>query len=298
MILGVTGATGFVGRVVVDQALGRGHQVRALTRRAQPPRDGVTWVEGALDRPDTLATLAGGADAVLHIAGVVNAPDRAGFAAGNIDGTAAMLAAARAAGVARFVHVSSLSAREPQLSNYGWSKREAETLVEESDRDWTIVRPTGVYGPGDTEMRDMFRLARRGLALLPPPGRLSLVAVEDLARLIVALGLTRGPPAVLEVDDGTVLTHADLARLIGRAVGTRVLPMHLPAGLLRFGAALDRRFRGAGAKLTPDRVGYLCHPDWTADPARRPDPSLWTPAIATADGLAATARWYRDAGLL
>ncbi|WP_374294199.1 NAD-dependent epimerase/dehydratase family protein [Sphingomonas sp.] len=298
MILGVTGATGFVGRVVVEQALERGHSVRALTRRAQAPRNGVTWVEGALDRPDTLATLVAGTDAVLHIAGVVNAPDRAGFAKGNIDGTAAMLAAATRAGVMRFVHVSSLSAREPQLSDYGWSKREAESLVEASDRDWTIVRPTGVYGPHDTEWLDMFRLARRGLAFLPPPGRLSLIAVEDLARLILALGLTDGPRAVLEVDDGTVLTHADLARLIGRAVGTRVLPMHLPAALLRLGARLDRRFRGAGAKLTPDRVGYLCHPDWTADPARRPDPSLWTPTIATAEGLAATARWYRDAGLL
>lgn len=298
MILAVTGATGFVGRALLDRAVEAGHQVRALTRRPQPPRPGVTWVEGALDRPDTLAALASGSDAVIHVAGVVNAPDRAGFVAGNVEGTRAMLAATAAAGIARFVHVSSLSAREPQLSHYGWSKRESEALVAASPLAWTIVRPTGVYGPGDTEMLDMFRLARFGLALLPPRGTVSLIAVDDLARLLLALAVRDGPRAVLEADDGTVLTHAQVARLIGRAVGRRVLPIHLPAAGLRLGAALDRRLRGAGAKLTADRVGYLCHPDWTADPARRPPVAVWTPATAPAEGLAATARWYRANGLL
>ncbi|WP_232833968.1 MULTISPECIES: NAD(P)H-binding protein [unclassified Sphingomonas] len=296
--LAITGATGFVGAALLARATEAGHHVRALTRRQQPPRAGVIWVEGALDRLDTLAALVAGSDAVVHVAGVVNAPDRAGFIAGNIEGTANILAAAQGAGVTRFVHVSSLSAREPQLSNYGWSKRESEALVAASPLAWTIVRPTGVYGPGDMEMRDMFRLARFGLALLPPPGRVSLIAVDDLARLLLALAGTDGPRAVLEADDGNVLTHADLARQIGRAVGRRVLPIHLPAAALRLGAVLDRRFRRAGAKLTADRVGYLCHDDWTADPARRPPAAVWTPAIPTAQGLADTARWYRAHRLL
>lgn len=296
--LAITGATGFVGRALLDRALAAGHHVRALTRRAQPARDGITWVEGALDRPESLADLVGGSDAVIHVAGVVSASDRAGFVAGNVDGTRAMIAATQAAGIARFVHVSSLSAREPQLSLYGWSKHESEALVAASSLDWTIVRPTGVYGPGDMEMRDMFRLARFGLALLPPPGKVSLIAVEDLARLLLALAERSGPRAILEADDGQVLTHAEMARLIGQAVGRRVWPIHLPAACLRLGAALDRRLRGAAAKLTADRVGYLCHDDWTADPARRPPPALWTATTPTADGLAATARWYRANGLL
>ncbi|MFX7866220.1 NAD(P)H-binding protein, partial [Acinetobacter baumannii] len=90
-----------------------------------------------------------GADAVLHVAGVVNAPTREGFAAGNIDGTRAMLAAAQAAGIPRFVLVSSLAARAPSLSIYGWSKAEAEKLVIDCPLDWTIIRPPAVYGPGD-----------------------------------------------------------------------------------------------------------------------------------------------------
>lgn len=297
--IAITGATGFVGSALVTQTVAAGHQVRALTRRPQPARDGVTWVAGALDRPDSLADLASGADAIVHVAGVVNAPDRAGFVAGNVDGTAAALAAAAQAGVRRFVHVSSLSAREPQLSNYGWSKAEAETLVEHSGLDWTIVRPSGVYGPGDMEMRDLFRAARFGIALLPPRGRVSLVAVDDLARLLLALATQSGSPAMYEVDDGHALTHAALAQAIGHAVGRQqVLALHLPKAVLMFGARLDRTVRKAQAKLTPDRVGYLAHDDWTARPSHRPPALLWTPATPLADGLAATARWYRANGLL
>ncbi len=295
MILALTGGTGFVGGAVIDRALAAGHALRALARRPQPPRDGVTWVAGALDDAAALARLVAGADAVIHVAGVVNAPDRASFDAGNVAGTQAILAAA---GARRFVHVSSLSAREPQLSHYGASKRAAEAAVAASGADWTIIRPTGVYGPGDTELRDMFRIARLGLALLPPPGLVSLIHVADLAALIVALAEAPGDRAIWEVDDGAVITHAALAAAIGRAVGRRVLPLHLPAGVLRLGAWLDGRVRGAGAKLTPDRVGYLIHPDWTADPARRPPAALWRPAIALDAGLAETARWYRASGLL
>ncbi|WP_210358201.1 NAD-dependent epimerase/dehydratase family protein [Sphingomonas beigongshangi] len=298
LTLAITGATGFVGKALLDRALAAGHHVRALTRRTQPPRENITWIEGALDRPAALESLVAGADAVIHVAGVVNAPDRAGFVVGNVEGTRAMLAAAQAAGAHRFVHVSSLSAREPHLSDYGWSKRESEALVEAAPLDWTIVRPTGVYGPGDMEMRDMFRLARYGLALLPPPGKVSLIAVDDLARLLLALAEADGPRAVLEADDGQVLTHAEMARLIGRAVGRRVLPIHLPAVALRLGARLDRALRGTEAKLTSDRVGYLCHDDWTADPARRPPSDLWNAATPTARGLADTARWYRANRLL
>jgi len=300
MILALTGATGFVGRHTVERALAAGHHVRALTRRPQPDRVGVEWVAGALDDTEALARLVTGADAVIHIAGVVNAPDRAGFAAGNVEGTRAVVAAATDAGIGRFVHVSSLAAREPDLSLYGWSKREAERVVADSPLHATIARPTGVYGPGDTEMVDMFRLARFGLALTPPKGRVSLVAVEDLATLLVTLTEQDLPPGSLfEVDDGTALTHAALARAIGRAMGRpRLLPIPLPAAAVRLGARLDRWWRGSGAKLTPDRANYLLHPDWVADPARRPPPTLWSPSIATDAGLLATAQWYREQRLL
>ncbi|WP_066651009.1 MULTISPECIES: NAD-dependent epimerase/dehydratase family protein [Sphingomonas] len=299
MILAITGGTGFVGGALIDAAVAAGHQVKALARRPQPARDGVSWIAGALDQPETLATLASGAEAVIHAAGVVNAPDRAGFVEGNITGTRAMLAAAQAAGVARFVHVSSLAAREPTLSTYGWSKAEAEAAVAAAPLDWVMVRPPGVYGPGDREMLDLFRAARFGIGIAPA-GRISLIEVSDLARLLLALATKPTPRTIYEADDGTTggWSHADYARAIGRAVGRAVLPLPIPAAGLILAARADMALRGAKAKLTLDRARYIAHPDWVIDPARRPPPDLWQPQVATPDGLAATAKWYRAQGLL
>ena len=108
MRIALTGATGFVGGHVVDAALAAGHEVVALTRRTKGPREGVEWVAGSLEDGASLATLATGADAIIHLAGVISATERGGFEQGNVVGTGAVLAAAHSAGVARFVHVSSL----------------------------------------------------------------------------------------------------------------------------------------------------------------------------------------------
>lgn len=301
MRLAITGGTGFLGGHVIDAAVARGHDVIALARRQQPERDGVRWVAGALDDRPALARLAGDADAVIHVAGVVNAPDRAGFAAGNIAGTQAMIDAAEAAGVARFIHVSSLAAREPQLSDYGWSKAESEAPVRAARMAWSIVRPPAIYGPGDREMLELFQMAKRGIVMLPPGGRLSVIEASDLARLLVALAEGSGAGgAVYEPDDGVRdgWDHRDFARALGDAMGRKVIPISTPAALLRLAAGADRLVRGGKAKLTPDRVRYFCHPDWVVSAAARPPADLWAPKIETRAGLAATARWYRGKGWL
>ncbi len=299
-VLAITGGTGFVGSRLIALAVEAGHQVRALTRREQAEREHITWIPGDLQDKPALARLAGGADAVIHVAGVVNAPDRAGFALGNIEGTANMIAATEGVGVTRFVHVSSLAAREPQLSAYGWSKAEGDRLVEASALDWTIVCPPAIYGPGDLEMLELFKLARHGLALTPPGGRVSVIEVGDLGRLLLALAVSDSCKRVLDADDGVEngWSHTDFARAIGTAVGKRVAAIALPRPLMMAGAQLDRLVRGKSAKLTPDRVAYFCHQDWVIDPTKRAPANLWQPQVPTEEGLAATAAWYRSQGLL
>ena len=300
MKLAVTGATGFVGGHLLARAIEAGHQVRALTRQPQEQRDGITWVEGALDRPGSLANLVDGSDAVIHVAGVINAPDADGFEAGNVAGTAAVLAAAEQAGVKRFVHVSSLAAREPGLSLYGASKARSEALVEASSLSTAIVRPPAVYGPGDRETLELFRMAERGIVLLPPRGRLSLIHVDDLARLLLALADAGAPNLLIEPDDGRDggWTHEQFGKALGTAVGRNVAAFHAPRAMLRLAAGIDRLLRGGKAKLTPDRAAYFCHPDWSVAPVRGAPDSLWKPAIATEAGLADTTAWYRREGWL
>lgn len=298
--LAITGGTGFVGSRLIALAVEAGHEVRALTRREQAEREHIGWVPGDLHDQAALARLADGADAVIHVAGVVNAPDRDGFARGNVEGTRNMLAAAEGAGLRRFVHVSSLAAREPGMSDYGWSKAEGDRLVEASPLDWSIVRPPAIYGPGDMEMLELFRLAKRGLALLPPGGRVSVIEVGDLGRLLLALAVSDSCKLTLDADDGAEngWSHKDFAGAIGAAVGKRVAAIALPRPLMMAGAHLDRLIRGKGAKLTPDRVAYFCHQDWVIDPAKRPPVNLWQPQVPTEEGLTATAAWYREQGLL
>lgn len=299
MTLAVTGGTGFVGQAVLDEAVRRGTSVRALARREQPPRDGIEWIKGDLADADALAALVAGAEAVLHIAGVINA-DAAGFHAGNVAGTEAVIEATRAADVERFICVSSLAAREPMLSAYGRSKRLAEEAVQTSGLNWTIVRPPTVYGPRDREVFELFRGARWGVLPMPSGGSSSIIHVDDLARLLLAL--VPGPAAVkeriFEPDDGRPggWPHRELAQAIGEAVGRRVWAPSLSRSMLAFAARVDGTLRRGKAKLTPDRVGYMTHPDWVSRPERAVPPEFWTPWIATPDGLKETAAWYREQG--
>lgn len=301
MRLAITGGTGFVGSHLIDAALAAGHMVRALTRRDQPARDQVEWIAGSLGDRDFVRALVTDADAVIHVAGVINAPDAAAFDQGNVAGTLSMLAAATAGGVHRFIHVSSLAAREPKLSLYGASKCRSEELVMRSGLDWAIVRPPAVYGPGDKETLELFRMAKLGVMLMPPKGRVSVIHADDLARLLLALAGPEAPSGVLiEPDDGKAggWTHREFARALGNAVGTRPAIVSSPGILLRIAARADQLLRRDKAKLTPDRAAYFSHRNWVVEPKRGAPPALWKPQVQTQQGLDATAAWYRDRGWL
>ena len=301
MKIAVTGGTGFVGSHLLDAALAAGHEIKALTRRAQLERDGVDWVVGDLGTRDALEWLVDGVDAIIHVAGTISAHSAAEFEIGNVAGTLAMLAAATAGGVQRFVHVSSLAAREPKLSLYGGSKARAEALVHSSGLDWAIARPPAVYGPGDRETLELFRMARLGLMLMPPRGRVSVIHAGDLAQLLVALASPTAPAnCLIEPDDGKPggWTHREVARALAAAVGTRAAIISSPGILLRLAARADQLLRGEKAKLTTDRAAYFSHRNWVIEPKRAAPRELWRPQIPTAQGLADTADWYRAQGWL
>lgn len=300
MTLAVTGATGFVGRRVLALA---DRPVRALTRKPQPAQANVEWIIGDLDDSAALARLSKGASAILHIAGVVNAADAEGFSHGNVTGTANVLAAA--ANVPRFVHVSSLAAREPALSLYGASKAGGDALVQQRAGDWVIVRPPGVYGPGDAEMRDLFALARFGIGLAPggPNARISLIHVDDLARALLALAGAGPSHEILELEDGSGgYAHADHAAAIGRALGkSRIRMIPVGDGLLNLAASVATRIaraQGQLPKLSRDRARYLAHPDWVARGGNARLADLWQPQIGLDVGMADTVTDYRKRGWL
>ena len=300
MKLAVTGGTGFVGEHLLRIAAAAGHELRALTRTPRQAEPSIYWIEGALDRPDTLARLVEGSDAVIHIAGLISGSKEA-FEAVNVGGTGAIIDAARSSGVRRIVHISSLAAREPSLSAYGASKDRSERLVQASGLDWTIIRPPAVFGPGDRETLELFKMARRGIVALPPRGRFSVIHVEDLCRLILAvLGRPESFGQTYEPDDGrhNGWDNRHFAKSLGRLFGKRATTLSMPKAVLSGASRLDRLFRRDNAKLTADRVSYFCHPDWVISEERRPPPEVWRPEVRTPTALKATAEWYRQQGWL
>jgi len=296
--LAVTGGTGFVGQALLDLALADGHEVAALARKPQKLRERVEWIAGDLSDAGALATLVHEADAVIHVAGVVNARDRDGFEQGNVVGTLNLLEAMNGAGNQRLAYVSSLSAREPGLSDYGGSKARAEKLVKASGLDWTIVRPPVIYGPRDTELLELFKVSRFGFVPMPKEGRASLIHVDDLARLLLALvpGGEQVTGRTFEPDDGRKngWSHYELARAIGWAMGGRPRVIGLSPRIMQRAAKADRFVRRSRARLTPDRAAYFSHPDWVVSHGARPPHELWHPRIETREGLTATAQWYRE----
>jgi nucleoside-diphosphate-sugar epimerase len=301
MRIAITGGTGFVGSHLIDAAVAAGHEVVALTRREQSKRDKVTWVSGDLHDRSALEQLVDDAGSVIHVAGVIRAHSTSAFEKGNVEGTLAMLAAATAGGLRRFVHVSSLAAREPNLSLYGASKASAEALVHSSGLDWSIVRPPAVYGPGDKETLELFKMAKLGVMLMPPKGRVSIIHVNDLCRLLLALAQPDAPSTILiEPDDGKPggWTHREFARALGNAVGTKPAIVSSPRIVLRLAARADQLLRRHRAKLTVDRAAYFSHRNWVVEPKRAAPKLLWRPAIDSILGLKQTADWYLKQGWL
>ena len=207
------------------------------------------------------------------------------------------------ASVRRFVHVSSLAAREPGLSHYGASKAAAEALVAASGLAWTMVRPPAVYGAGDPDTLGFYQMVARGFAVLPGPGRFSAIEVGDLAAALLAITAAPVGGRTFAVDDGTSGGHdyADLARAIGAALGVTPRLVRLPPAALHLGATVDTalaRMRGQLPRLSFDRARYIAHPDWVVAKGDRPSSEIWTPKVGLAEGVRATADWYRSQGWL
>lgn len=303
-IIAMTGATGFAGRHAVAELLRRGHRVVALARDpagANLPAE-VKIIAGDLSAAAALEELLAGADSVVHLAGAISGLGRDDFFRVNATGAAAVARAASASSVRRFVHISSLAAREPQLSHYGASKRAGEDSVQEllTSEKLLVIRPPVVYGPGDRATLPLLRALTSSTAIIPGrrASRFSLVHVEDLARLI-ANAAEGGTSGMVEVSDGKTGGYCwgDLADIAGRSQGRRVrvvfVPRAVPGALAPLVEAVAR-LTGKPGMVSRGKVAELYHSDWVARGEGLP---LANP-IGFEKGFADTLQWYRNAGWL
>jgi NADH dehydrogenase len=189
----VIGGSGFVGRHLCQQLAAQGYRVRVPTRDRERAKalillPTVDVVVADVHDPAALAELVKGCDAVINLAGVLHdARGRRGFAAAHVELARKVVAACRANNVRRLLQMSALAAAPDAPSAYLRSKGEAEAIVRESGLDFTIFRPSVIFGPDDRFL-NMFACLARALpviALASPDARFQPVYVDDVAAAFV-----------------------------------------------------------------------------------------------------------------
>lgn len=184
----VTGGSGFVGRALVSELQAHGFGVRVLARGSRGVVDGVETVRGSVTDWTGLEEACRGCDAVIHLVGIIAEVGAQTYRRVHVDGTRNLLAAARVAGIRRWVQMSALGTRAGAVAEYHRTKWEAEELVRGSGMEWTIHRPSIVFGPGDGFAGFLARMSQWSpvLPLIGGGGmRFQPIAVEDVATCFV-----------------------------------------------------------------------------------------------------------------
>ena len=313
----VTGATGFVGSHIATTFVEAGYQVRCSVRASSNTR----WICGLpiervtvdFDRPEDLAGAVNDIDIVVHAAGLTRARRASDYHRVNVEGTRRLAEAALGAGVRRLVLISSLAARGPDAltkdgrdrpaSPYGRSKLEAETRLHSLNErmEAVVLRPSAVYGPRDTDLLPLFKMARGGWLVVPPDlNFLQPVYVADVARVALAAACNEavsfGPFPVAEAVRYT--WHQMIAMLEG-ALERPVRPVRLPAFVFEMaGRVAEWAAKPLGSSPVFDtrRARDLAMHAWTCDPSGTERALGWQVEVPLSEGLKRTARWYREVG--
>jgi len=276
----VTGGTGFVGTHLVNRLLHRGHAVAVLARTPEKTRNrynhAVEAVPGDVLDPESLAAAAAGRDALIHLVGIIHAKGDQTFDRMHREATENAVAAAKASGVRRYLHMSAMGSFEDAPSEYARTKAAGERAVRSSGLDWTIVRPSIIFGQGDGFVSLLAPIVKHNPGFIPVIGpgttRFQPVSISDVARVYAdALEKPETIRQSYEVGGPDILTLNDIYRDIAAALGKPRKPLiHFPLWYGRLLASgfewLARRGVFADPPLTRDQLRSLSR-DNTGDTA-------------------------------
>ena len=316
--LSVTGATGFVGWHITDTFLRHGWDVRAIVRpgNTKPVPVRARVVEADLDA-GSLTRACAGTELIIHCAGAIRAPSEDAFNLVNVEGTRAAAEAARRVG-ARFIHMSSQAAGGPgtvahprtefdqdaPVNAYGRSKLAAEATVRSTPRlQWTILRPSAIYGPRDTSFLTLFKMAKRRVLASPTrkDSSFTLIHIGDLAEAVRLTVLS--PESIGEtmyVGHYQPRTASEIMRIVASVCGRRSRTSRIPGAALSTAAVIGDLWWKTGARPMIDagRLAEFQAEGFVCAVNRIRTVVGFVADTMLEDGMARTARWYRDEGWL
>lgn len=234
----VLGGTGFIGSHLLAALADTGCRVTVLSRNREQRRginvlpNVLTYSADVYDRA-TLEKYLAGHDAAINLVGILNETGGASFTHAHVDLTATLIAACRQAGVRRIHQMSSLNAGE-RVSKYLKTRGEAEAQVRNSGLDWTIYRPSVVYGRNDGLVFRFLKLLKMGpvLPLAQPHAKFAPAYVGDVASAIErCLGERASIGRIYELYGPDVLELIDIVRAVRDTAGLRRMVLPLPAAL-------------------------------------------------------------------
>lgn len=251
MIL-VTGGTGFVGRHLVGELVAQGYPVRVLVRDLQSARNilppDVDLIKGDVTERPSLIAACKGTNAVIYLVAVIREKGEVTFEKINIEGTLNTVIAAEQAGVKRFIHLSALGASDNSHFRYTYSKWLGEEAVRQSGLNWTILRPSIIYGPGF----NFFDRLQQAIELFPTPfvpvpGRgntlFQPIAVEDVVRCIVtALKVPAMAGQVYEIGGPEHLKYVEMLELYMQAINIKRKKLPIPMPVMYIATRLMEKF--------------------------------------------------------
>jgi nucleoside-diphosphate-sugar epimerase len=320
----VTGATGFTGGQLARHLASRGHAVRVLVRDPARAADlaaaGLELAQGDLAAPASLAAAVAGCEVVYNVAALYRQAGlpRDAYARVNADAVGALVEASAASGVRRVVHCSTVGVHgdveHPPADEeaplrpgdvYQDTKVDGERIGREAAArtgvELAIVRPSGIYGPGDRRLLKLFRgVARRRFVILGD-GEIfyHLTYVEDLVEGIRLAGeVPAGANRIYILAGGEVTTLNELVERIAKAAGVAPPRLHLPVWpVWAAGAACEALCAPFGIEppLYRRRVDFFTKSRaFTIDRARRE--LGFAPAVGLDEGIRRTLAWYREHG--
>lgn len=259
----VTGATGFAGRVLLPRLVRAGFRVTALVRGPLPPDwpEGVAVVPADLTEAPSYSGALRGCDVVIHLAAATGKAPASEHQRVNVQGTAALIDAARRAGVSRFLHVSTIAVTFPDQTAYHYAraKARAEVLVEQSGLRYAIIRPTMIGGAGAPVLEALQKLARLPVIVLPGTGRVRVQPIDVGAvadGIVTLLAEERFQDQVEEWGGDEILTMDALLQRLRSAAGLKAgRVLRVPIALLRLPLRLAEAV-GVG-RLLPLTAGQL-----------------------------------------